>query len=336
MSKQSKYVLKQGHSGELVEAVQERLGLRVDGVFGPRTKEAVKSFQISQGLVGDGIVGPMTWRKLDLNPIELEADTDITTGATWIEYYPLPEGEYVKQETAKKWIFIHHTAGRENPYKCIDHWARDQRGRIGTHYVIGGLPAKLDANQLSPELKKYDGLILQAFKDQYWAYHLGKTKSGTMHRGSISIELCSAGRLTEKDGKYYTWYNAEVHPSQVCELETPYKGVKYFHKYSDAQIESLKALLILLSDKHDIDLQVGVIGNLKEFANKKIRSKKGSAMAGGTSFTLPKQEQYNAAFDFSDPACEGKIKGLLTHGQVRKGKDDCQPQPNLIEMLLTL
>ena len=34
MPKQSKYVLKQGHSGELVEALQERLSLRVDGVFG--------------------------------------------------------------------------------------------------------------------------------------------------------------------------------------------------------------------------------------------------------------------------------------------------------------
>jgi hypothetical protein len=93
-----------------------------------------------KGLKGDGIVGPMTWKKLGLNPQELEADTDITTGATWIEQHPLPEGEYVKEETAKKWIFIHHTAGRHNPYKVIDQWGRDQRGRIGTHYVIGGQP----------------------------------------------------------------------------------------------------------------------------------------------------------------------------------------------------
>ena len=84
MSKQSKYVLKQGHSGDLVEAVQDRLGLRVDGVFGPKTKEKVKSFQIQHGLKGDGVVGPITWKKLGLNPHELEADTDITTGATWI------------------------------------------------------------------------------------------------------------------------------------------------------------------------------------------------------------------------------------------------------------
>ena len=33
----------------------------VDGVFGPRTEQAVKDFQQSNGLVVDGIVGPVTW-----------------------------------------------------------------------------------------------------------------------------------------------------------------------------------------------------------------------------------------------------------------------------------
>lgn len=319
MSKQSKYVLKQGHQGELVEAVQERLGLRADGVFGPGTKAGVKAFQIDSGLVGDGIVGPMTWKKLGLNPHELEADTDITTSASWIEQYPLPEGEYVKQETAKKWIFIHHTAGRHNPYKCIDHWGKDQRGRIGTHYVIGGQPAS------GKDENKYDGVILQAFKDEYWAYHLGKTKSGKMHRGSISIEICSAGRLTKKDGKYYTWYKSEVHPDQVCTLPVPYKGNLYYHKYSAKQIESLKALLILLSDKHGIDLQVGVIDEIKKL-NPNVK-RDGVASPRIT---------YVQAFDYSETACLGKIQGLLTHGQVRPDKDDVQPQATLIQMLLTL
>ena len=158
------------------------------------------------------------------------------------------------------------------------------------------------------------------------AYHLGKTKSGTMHRGSISIELCSAGRLTKKDGKYYTWYNAEVHSSQVCTLNIPYKGQQYFHKYSDKQIESLKALLILLSDKHGIDLQVGVIDEIKKLGG-------GVAPYG---VAVPNPKNFSRAFDFSDAACSGKVMGLLTHGQVRKDKDDVQPQPELIEMLLTL
>lgn len=321
---QSKYVLKKGHQGDLVEAVQEALGLRADGVFGPKTEQAVKSFQIDNKLKGDGIVGPMTWRKLDLNPHELEADTDITTGATWIEQYPLPEGEYVKQETPKKWIFIHHTAGRHNPYKVIDQWGRDQRGRIGTHYVIGGQPAS------GKEDNKYDGRILQAFKDEYWGYHLGKTKSGTMHRQSISIEVCSAGRLDKVGDKYYTWYKAEVDPSQVCTLNVPYKGRLYYHKYSDKQIESLKALLILLSEKHGIDLQVGVIGEMKRIARLSSQPKPHGVVKPHTTKGI------TSAWDFSDEACSGKIVGLLTHGQVRKDKDDMHPQQNLIDMLLSL
>tara|TARA_B100000768_G_scaffold35483_1_gene34074 strand:- start:76 stop:1032 length:957 start_codon:yes stop_codon:yes gene_type:complete len=317
---QSKYVLKKGHKGDLVEDVQEALGLRPDGVFGPKTEQAVKSFQIDKGLTGDGVVGPMTWRKLDLNPHELEADTDITTGATWIEQHPLPEGEYVRQETAKKWIFIHHTAGRHNPYKVIDQWGRDQRGRIGTHYVIGGLPAS------GKDETKYDGRILQAFKDEYWAYHLGKTKSGTMHRGSISIEVCSAGRLDKVGDKYYTWYKSEVDPSQVCILENPYKGRLYYHKYSNKQIESLKALLILLSEKHGIDLGTGVVEKLKQMNN----------IATNQAGDRKSIQNASACFDFDDSACAGKIKGLLTHGQVRKDKDDMHPQKNLVEMLISL
>lgn len=36
----------------------------VDGIFGPNTESAVKSFQQSKGLAVDGIVGPNTWSKL--------------------------------------------------------------------------------------------------------------------------------------------------------------------------------------------------------------------------------------------------------------------------------
>jgi peptidoglycan hydrolase-like protein with peptidoglycan-binding domain len=58
--------LRRGDTGELVTALQQKLGMP-DGqdVFGPRTEAAVREFQRQRGMVPDGIVGPKTWQALD-------------------------------------------------------------------------------------------------------------------------------------------------------------------------------------------------------------------------------------------------------------------------------
>lgn len=320
---QSKYILKLGQTGDLVRILQELLDLKVDGEFGNNTSVAVIKFQKANGLKADGTVGPLTWKALNYNPLELNADTDATTSASWIQQHLLPEGEYIKEVTHKEWIFLHHTAGRHNPKDTINQWAKDQRGRIGTHYVIGGIPSTVDVNKLTKKESEWDGNILQAIKDEHWGYHLGAVKSSRMHKGSISIEICSAGCLTEKDGKYYTWYGAQVHESQVARLETEYRGYKYYHKYSSEQIKATKALLLLLADKHGINLKSGIVENL-------TRSTK-----PGISQYYPVPGSPNA-FEYSEDANLGKIKGVLTHGQVRKDKSDIFPQQELITMLLSL
>jgi len=56
--------LRRPASGALVEALQQRLGITVDGEFGGRTEAAVRAFQRSRGLMADGVVGPRTWAAL--------------------------------------------------------------------------------------------------------------------------------------------------------------------------------------------------------------------------------------------------------------------------------
>ncbi len=42
------------------------------------------------------------------------------------------------------------------------------------------------------------------------------------------------------------------------------------------------------------------------------------------------------AFEFNNDEYNGKIKGMWTHTNIRKDKFDLFPQPNLIDMLLSL
>ena len=53
-------LLRIGSRGPAVAKVQRALGIEADGIFGPKTRAAVKAFQRSHGLVVDGIVGPKT------------------------------------------------------------------------------------------------------------------------------------------------------------------------------------------------------------------------------------------------------------------------------------
>jgi len=52
--------------GSSVSAVQKALGVTADGVYGPKTRRAVRSFQRREGLSVDGIVGRRTLAALGL------------------------------------------------------------------------------------------------------------------------------------------------------------------------------------------------------------------------------------------------------------------------------
>jgi hypothetical protein len=70
-------------STDTVRALQQKLGVSADGVYGPRTRAAVKRFQRAHGLAADGVAGPQTLAALGVStaPKAQEADGDTTAGA---------------------------------------------------------------------------------------------------------------------------------------------------------------------------------------------------------------------------------------------------------------
>jgi hypothetical protein len=151
-------LLKKGSKGAQVKDLQEFLGITADGDFGPGTEKVVMNWQSKNGLTADGIVGPKTWDAMGLATTDNSEKIYTTESGLQIEQYFLPRGEYLDGPTKKEYFFLHHTAGWHNPYKVIDSWGRDSRGRIATEFVIGGQSIKGNDD-------KYDGTTLQAFPE---------------------------------------------------------------------------------------------------------------------------------------------------------------------------
>ena len=313
-----KKIIRKGDTGEDVKLIQEKLGLKVDGKFGPKTEEAVKEFQGRFGLKIDGVVGELTQKSLFGHEIEDHIDTEID--ADLFDVVLLDRDEYVHGPNKPEYIYIHHTAGWNNPYKTIKSWNNDSRGRIATEFVIGGQSVKGDDT-------KWDGDIIKCLPDGAYGWHLGKNGSQHMHVNSVGIEVNNFGYLTKGgywkrvNGKktwikgdansHYTYVGTRVHPEQVCDLGYEWRGYQFWHNYSDRQIESLRNLIIFISERDGIDISKGLVEWLKK-------------------------EEPGKAFDFKKKAWSGEVKGILSHSNIRKDKFDMYPHPNLVEMLKSL
>lgn len=234
------------------------------------------------------------------------------------ENHFLSKGQYFKGPTKKEWIFLHHTAGWNNPYRTIDHWNKDSRGAVATEYVLGG-------QKITDNDKQFDGVLVKAFPKGGWGWHLG-TGRGKLHSNSIGIELNSFGYLTKggfhkrvdgkrtwirkQPNKFYTYVGTEAHPDQVIELEQKFRGHKYWHNYSDKQISAMKAWIKLICLTYNIDATKGLPELIKE---------KGAF----------------EAFDFCDVKYVTANPGIWCHTNVQKGKTDLYPHPKVIELLLS-
>lgn len=208
--------------------------------------------------------------------------------------YEFPLSQYMQDEIKKTQIYLHHTAGNSNPIAVYEWWESNPE-RIATCIVIGGLP---------------DEKVVQGFSSRKWAYHLGlkeqtfdsfKLPYRSLDKTSIAVEICNWGQLTlGADGKFRNYVNGVVPSEEVCTLNKPFKGFKYYHKYTKNQIENLRLLLLLWGERFNIPLG------------------------------------YNDdIWDVTPRALNGE-SGIFTHNSVRRGKNDIYPMPEMIEMLKSL
>ena len=304
-------LIKKGSKGDEVKRLQSILKIQVDGHFGPQTEKAVIAFQLSRDLKPDGIVGNNTWGLLihGNNVVDTGIGEDTDTNSQYFETrfgqrihrHHLSKGEYLENKPGKnEYFFLHHTAGGSDPYRCIDHWNRDSRGRVATEFVLGGQNYRNGDDE-------HDGIMVQAFPETGYGWHLGKTGSGYMNRHSIGIEICSIGYL---DDEHKSYVGKKAIESQVIELETPFKKKKFWHKYSDKQMKEVELLLKFIEERDQIDMRIGLQQWIKKYGPTK-------------------------AFEFHQDAYEGKVQGLLSHTNVRKGKMDVYPDPRLVDIIMS-
>ncbi len=190
---------------------------------------------------------------------------------------PLPFKHYYQTMCVKTQLVVHHTGGGTG--NSAWNWFQQRNGGIGTISV--------------PYIIEPDGSILNLFQNMFqFGYHLGVAGKSNLDKASIPTEIVNWGFLKEEEiGK-------KVKENEVVEYSTPFRGFKLFHKYTEAQIDSLYSLL-----------------KTQSFVT-----------------SIPLNYQYDQFFKVSKKALAGE-KGLYSHCSYRADKTDCHPQPELIQML---
>lgn len=314
-----------GEDVTLLQTVLKEKGFfneRIDGNFSQNLLVSVTNFQRTVGTKADGVVNSITWNKLMNYGIEVLDPNQIPYEVSYVNQnglniynYNLSDDLYYQENIKKETIWLHNTGGGSRPDWSVNGWEKefekdlsgnpvlDQNGRIkplkvGVSYIIGRKSSSTDESI-------WDGKILNTFDDKYWAYHLGinNNQSLDLNSKSIGIEFCNYGPLTlGVDGRFYNSVNKLVNEKDVVKLDRPFRGYDYFEKYTDAQLNNARNLIIYLINKHDIQIE-GRIYNENWF-------------------------NYNTSYQTNG--------GIRSHSHVRKDVFDIFPQKEMIQMLNSL
>ena len=201
----------------------------------------------------------------------------------------LPTGQYISTgSTVKSQIVLHHTCSNPVSITGDKTWWESTPERVATHFIVSAT-----------------GEIFQLVPLDAWAYSLGLNNihRDTIEKRLISIEIDSWGALTYdfKQKSYKSWTGEVIPKNEICVLSAPYRNVRYFQKYTAAQILAVENLINWLSQELNIHGDFNV----------------------------------ENMFQVNQKALTG-ANVLTSHASFRQDKTDIYPQPEMVKMLKRL
>lgn len=290
-----------------ISEIQKELGIPVNGIADEFTQSAYKNYCLKNNLKYEPLINPSQETEVDPKAGFITSDLQ---EQPQIRKQPLNKGQFLTTNEKKEWVFLHCTAGWDNPFAVVTDWNNDSRGPVGTQFIIGGKHAQTGRTQ-------YDGQIVECMRYQDYGWHLGigNTK---MHRASIGIEICNLTYLNKSASDFLMWLNKKVNPNDIVDLKRDYRGHRYFHKLTNDQLHSLNFLIAKIGRDQGIDITKG----LKE--------------------RLKKMDKFKA-FDYDPDIKAGKQKGLFCHTNVSGpnkwggyDKWDLPPQDEIVDLINSL
>lgn len=211
-----------------------------------------------------------------------------------IKKFDLPKDKYYDETTIKRQIVLHHTGTAPGIKSDINYFLRTN-DKTSTHYLI-----------------ERNGNIINVIDSDKWCHHLKiknlefkeyelQNLNTLLNKSSISIDLDSWGELEKVNDNRYKNNGGipiTILKDDVSYYEKGFRGSYYYQKYTNEQLESLKKLLIYLSNKYNIPLTY-----------------KGDEM-----------------FDKNKNALTGE-EGVWTHVSYRTDVNNCHPDEKLVELL---
>lgn len=149
----------------------------------------------------------------------------------WVEWIPSPH--HGARSTSKiTAIICHYTAGG-NSSGAVS-WFQDPASKVSAHYVIGK-----------------DGQVVQMVALDRAAWHAGTSElAGTagVNAFSIGIEIVNWGKLTKKDGKFYTYTGQLYRGSEPVNVNGA-----YWEPFTDEQYKAVIRLTTALIDRYPLE-----------------------------------------------------------------------------------